>query len=162
MDQHIILCGLGRVGERVLEHLRLAGARVVVIDSHCTAGDERLAGASLIRGDCRRKEILEQAELEKARGVLILPSDELVSLQTALLVRHLHPTVRVVVRMFNQNLITRLGSAVANIHTLSVSGLAAPLLAMVARTGEALAPFIWRTARPARSRNLRSALIRRW
>jgi Trk K+ transport system NAD-binding subunit len=148
MDQHFILCGLGRVGERVLEHLRLARARVVVIDTHCTVGDERLAGASLIRGDCRRKEVLEQAGLERARGVLILPSDELISLQTALLVRHLHPTVRVVVRMFNQNLITRLGSAVANIHTLSVSGLAAPLLAMVARTGEALSAFQLEDGKP--------------
>jgi Trk K+ transport system NAD-binding subunit len=141
MDQHFILCGLGRVGERVLAHLRLAGSQVVVIDSRCAVGDERLAGVPLIQGDCRRKEVLEQAGLERARGILILPSDELVSLQTALLVRHLNPTVRVVVRMFNQNLITRLGSAVANIHTLSVSGLAAPLLALVARTGEALSTF---------------------
>jgi Trk K+ transport system NAD-binding subunit len=140
-DQHFILCGLGRVGERVLEHLRATGARVVVIDTRCCAGDARLGGAELVSGDCRHREILEQAGLSTARGILILPSDELVSLQTALMVRHLHPTIRVVVRMFNQNLISRLGSAVANIHTLSVSGLAAPLLALVARTGEALSTF---------------------
>jgi Trk K+ transport system NAD-binding subunit len=141
MEQHFILCGLGRVGERVLEHLLATGARVVVIDTRCAAGDARLGGVDLISGDCRRQELLEQAGLARARAVLILPSDELVSLQTALMVRHLHPTIRVVVRMFNQNLITRLGSAVANIHTLSVSGLAAPLLALVARTGEALSSF---------------------
>ncbi len=79
-----------------------------------------------MRGDCRRKDILEQAGLADARGILILPSDELVSLQTALVVRQLHATIRVVVRMFNQKLITRLGSAVANVQTLSVSALAAP------------------------------------
>jgi Trk K+ transport system NAD-binding subunit len=140
-QQHFILCGLGRVGERVLEHLRAAGARVVVIDNRCAPGDTRLGEAELVPGDCRRQEVLEQAGLSRARGVLILPSDELISLQTALMVRHLHPTVRVVVRMFNQNLITRLGAAVANIHTLSVSALAAPLLALVARTGEALSTF---------------------
>lgn len=141
MDQHYILCGLGRVGEQVLEHLRAAGARVVVIDNQCQAEDPRLIGAALVRGDCRRKETLEEAGLARARGVLILPSDELVSLQTALMVRHLHPTIRVVVRMFNQNLIARLGSAVANVQALSASALAAPLLAMVARTGEALGAF---------------------
>ena len=43
MDQHFILCGLGRVGERMLEHLQSAGARVVVIDTRCAAGDERCA-----------------------------------------------------------------------------------------------------------------------
>ena len=83
MDQHFILCGLGRVGERVLDHLKAAGARVVVIDTHCAPGDARLGEAELVVGDCRRREVLEQAGLSRARGVLILPSDELVSLQTA-------------------------------------------------------------------------------
>jgi Trk K+ transport system NAD-binding subunit len=146
MEQHYILCGLGRVGEGVLDHLRAAGARVVVIDNRCQAddprlGDPRSGGATLVQGDCRRREILEEAGLAAARGVLILPSDEHVSLETTLMVRHLNPTVRVVVRMFNQNLISRLGSAVANVQALSASGLAAPLLALIARTGDALAAF---------------------
>jgi Trk K+ transport system NAD-binding subunit len=141
MEQHFILCGLGRVGERVLEYLRAAGARVVVIDSHCQPGDARLAGAELVCGDCRRKETLEAAGLARARGVLVLPSDELISLQTALMIRHLHPAIRIVVRMFNQNLINRLGATVANVQTLSVSALAAPVLALVARTGQALSTF---------------------
>ena len=104
MDQHFILCGLGRVGERVLEHLRAAGAQVVVIDSRCSPDDARLDGVELVTGDCRRKEILVQARLARACGVLILPSDELVSLQTALMVRHLHPTVRVVLVLPNVRL----------------------------------------------------------
>ncbi len=141
MDQHYILCGLGRVGARVLDHLRSAGVPVVVIDTRCSAGDARLSGAELVVGDCRRKEVLEEAGLARARGILVLPSDELISLQTALMVRHLNPAVRVVVRLFNHNLIKRLGAAVDNIHTLSVSSLAAPLLALVARTGEALGTF---------------------
>ena len=141
MDQHFILCGLGRVGERVLDHLLATGARVVVVDTRSTPGDVRLGGARLVSGDCRRPEILEQAGLAQARGVLILPSDELISLQTALMVRSLNPAVRIVVRMFNQNLIGRLGGAAANIHTLSVSGMVAPLLALIARTGEALGTF---------------------
>lgn len=141
MENHFILCGLGRVGEKVLEHLRAVGTRVVVIDNRCRPDDLRLAGAELVAGDCRRQDVLEQAGLAKARGVLVLPSDEYVSLQTALMVRHLNPSVRVVVRMFNQNLIARLGSSVAGVTALSASGLAAPLLAMIARTGEALGTF---------------------
>ena len=58
---------------------------------------------------------------------LILISDDLIGISTTFMVRRLRPEVRVVVRMFNQNLIARMGSAVANIQTLSVSGLAAPL-----------------------------------
>ena len=33
MNQHYILCGLGTVGLRVLEHLRAAGAQVTVVNN---------------------------------------------------------------------------------------------------------------------------------
>lgn len=141
MEQHFILCGLGRVGERILEYLRAAGAAVTVIDDRCRPEDPRLAGARLVVGDCRRRETLEQAGLVQARGVVIAVSDDMVSLQTALMVRHLHPSVRVVVRLFNQNLLARLGASVSNVFALSTSALAAPLFAAMARTGEALGAF---------------------
>jgi Trk K+ transport system NAD-binding subunit len=138
MRQHLILCGLGKVGLRVLEYLRQAGEPVTVIDSRCDANDARLEGVRVIRGDCRQAAMLEQAGLAEARGVIVLTSDDLVSLSTALMVRHLNPNIRIIVRMFNQNLITRLGDAARNMQALSTSALAAPLLAMIARTGQAL------------------------
>ncbi|MCI0681247.1 MAG: NAD-binding protein [Gemmataceae bacterium] len=135
MRQHFILCGLGRIGWRVLEQLRTAGADVVAVDNRCRPDDPRLDGATLVSGDCRDAAVLRRAGLEHARGVLILTSDDLVSLSTALLVRDLHPTVRVVVRLFNQQLLPRLGACVGNMQALSASALSAPLLALIARTG---------------------------
>jgi Trk K+ transport system NAD-binding subunit len=141
MQTPIILCGLGRIGSKVLEFLRTAGLTVVVIDTRCMEDDPRLAGVRLIRGDCRRPEILAQAGFDAARGVLILTSDDLVNVSTALTIRHLHPNVRIVVRMFNQNLISRLGQAVHNVYALSTSTLTAPLFALTALTGQALGTF---------------------
>ena len=126
MQQHFILCGLGRVGGRVLQYLRAAGSEVVVVDDRCPADDPRLHGARLVQGDCRREDVLRAAGLHAARGVLILTSDDLVSISTALTVRHLNPDVRVVVRMFNQGLMARLGRALNNMFALSASALAAP------------------------------------
>src|SRR5882757_9977867 len=102
MKQPIVLCGLGRVGWRVLEYLRAAGLPVVAVDNVCAADDPRLAGVSLVKGDCRRREVLQEAGVAQARGFLVLTSEELVNISTALQVRHLHPDVRVVIRMFNQ------------------------------------------------------------
>jgi Trk K+ transport system NAD-binding subunit len=141
MDKHVILCGLGRVGWHVLDFLRAAGTAVVVIDNRCAPDDPRLAGVALIQGDCQKQTTLEKAGVAQARGVVVVLSNELASTTTALLVRRLNPSVRVVVRMFNQNLIVRLGSAVSNIVALSTSALAAPLLALIARTGAALGTF---------------------
>lgn len=141
MENPYILCGLGRVGWRVLDYLRAAGLPVVAVDAHCSPKDPRLQGVKLIRGDFQRREVLEEADVVHARGVLIMTSDDLINISTALTVRHLHPEVRVVVRMFNQNLISRLGKAVQNIFALSTSTLTAPLLALTALTGQALGAF---------------------
>jgi Trk K+ transport system NAD-binding subunit len=141
MDAPIVLCGLGRMGWRLLAHLQAAGLPVVVIDNACRPDDPRLNGARLVPGDFRRRENLEAAGVPRARGVLIVTNDDLVNIAAALTVRTLNPDVRVVLRMFNQNLIGRLGKAVHNVFALSTSLLTAPILAMSALTGQALGAF---------------------
>ena len=61
MDAPIILCGLGRMGSRVLDYLRAAGLPVVVVDNACRPDDPRLNGVRLVSGDCRRRDVLEAA-----------------------------------------------------------------------------------------------------
>ena len=141
MERPVVLCGLGRVGWRVFDFLRSTGVPVVAVDLHASADDPRFAGGKFVKGDCRQATVLEQAGVADARGVLITTSDDLVNVATALLVRRLNPDCRVVVRMFNQNLIPRFGSAVRNTTALSVSALTAPLLALSALTGDSLGAF---------------------
>lgn len=141
MKNHIVLCGLGRVGWRVLAYLQAAGTPVVVVDTRCAADDPRLAGATLVCGDCQQQTTLEKAHIATAHGAIVVLNDELISTATALLARRLNPSARIVVRMFNQNLIVRLGSTLSNVVALSTSALAAPFLALVARTGDALGTY---------------------
>jgi Trk K+ transport system NAD-binding subunit len=141
VERPVVLCGLGRVGWRVFDFLRSDGVPVVAVDQHASPDDPRLAGGKLVKGDCRQSAVLEQAGVADARGVIITTSDDLVNVSTALLVRRLNPDCRVVVRMFNQNLIPRFGSAVRNTTALSVSALTAPLLALTALTGDSLGAF---------------------
>jgi Trk K+ transport system NAD-binding subunit len=125
----------------VLDSVRAAGRPVVVVDLNTPPDDPRLCGARAVKGDCRRAEVLEAAGVKEAGAVVIVTSDDLVNVSAALLVRKLNPTARVVVRMFNQNLLGRFGAAVKNTVALSVSGLTAPLLALTAVTGDALGAF---------------------
>ena len=141
MNQPVVLCGLGRVGWRVLESVRAAGFPVVVIDTNVSPDDPRLRGVRAVRGDCRRPDVLELIGVKDARGIVITTGDDLVNISTAMLARKLNPTAKIVVRMFNQNLIDRLGGAVKNTVALSVSGLVAPMLALMAVTGDALGAF---------------------
>jgi Trk K+ transport system NAD-binding subunit len=141
MERPILLCGLGNVGWAVLEYLRAAGLTVVAVDLQCLDDDARLHAVPLVRGDFRRPDLLEQAGVRQAGGVLILSSDDLANVSAALAVRRLNPDVRIVLRMFNQNLLSRLGKTVSNVFALSTSTLTAPLFALTALTGQALGTF---------------------
>jgi Trk K+ transport system NAD-binding subunit len=141
MKKRIVLCGLGRMGWRVLEDLRAAGLEVVAIDTVCRPDDPRLKGVRLVSGDCRKPEVLAEAGVARATGVLILTSDDLVNLTAALAARALNRDIRVVLRMYNQNLLQRLGKAVHNVSALSTSLLTAPVLAQTAATGQGLGTF---------------------
>jgi Trk K+ transport system NAD-binding subunit len=141
MEGPIVLCGLGRMGWRVLEYLQAASLPVVVIDTGCRSDDPRLKGARVVSGDCRKRETLESAGVAQARGVLVLTSDDLVNIATALMVRAINAEVRILIRMFNQNLLHRLGHAVRNVIALSTAHLTAPILATTALTGQALGAF---------------------
>ena len=141
MERPVVLCGLGKVGWKVLEFLRVTGIPVAIIDMNVNPEDPRLAGVTLVRGDCRNLQHLEAVGVATARGVIIATSDDLVNVSTALLVRRLNADGRIVVRMFNQNLIPRFGAAMRNMTALSVSALTAPLLALSALTGDSLGVF---------------------
>jgi Trk K+ transport system NAD-binding subunit len=141
MERPIVLCGLGRMGTRILEYLHAAKLPVVVVDDRCRLDDPRLKGFRLVLGDCRQRSVLEAADVANARGVLILTNDDLVNISTTLMVRAVNPSVRVVLRMFNQSLLDRLGRALPNVYALSTSLLTAPVLAMTAVAGQALAAF---------------------
>ncbi len=140
-DGPVILCGLGRLGMRVLDCLRATGVPVVVIDTHASPDDPQLHGIRVLTGDCRDRALLTEAGVPTCRGVLILTSNDLVNFSATLMVRQLAPGVRVVIRLFNQNLLNRLGKTVANVVPMSVSALAAPLLALNAVTGEVAGMF---------------------
>jgi Trk K+ transport system NAD-binding subunit len=140
-DEPIVVCGLGRVGARVLEYLRAAKLPVVVVDNKCKPDDPRLRGMQLVTGDCRDRSVLEKAGVPGARGVLVMTNDDLVNISTTLQVRALGPEVRVVLRLFDQNLLEQIGQAISNIVVLSTSMLTAPVLGMMAVTGAAMGAF---------------------
>jgi voltage-gated potassium channel Kch len=138
MTAPIVLCGLGRTGARVLTYLRAAGLPVVVVDAACKPDDPRLRGARFVCGDCREPDVLARAGVAGARGVLVLVNDDLVNVSAVLQVRALNPDVRIIVRLFDQNLLDRLGHTVPNVVALSTAMLTAPVLAMTAMTGAAI------------------------
>jgi Trk K+ transport system NAD-binding subunit len=126
---HIIVCGLGNVGFRVVEELLRNGERVVVVersqDSRFIATARR-QGVAVCIGDATVPEVLRQAHAASARAVVAATSNELVNLEIALLVRELNPSQRVVLRLADRQLARTLRQA-ANVRlALALPSLAAP------------------------------------
>jgi len=135
MRNHIVLCGLGNVGVRVLEQLRRLGEEVVVIEK-AEAGrfvdEARALGVPVITGDVRLPSVLDRANVKGARSLIATTDDDLVNLEAALNARAARPDIRVVLRMFDHNLANKIRDGFGIKTTFSTSALAAPAFALAA------------------------------
>ncbi len=126
---HVVVCGLGNLGFRIVEELLQCGERVVVVererDSRFMAAARRL-GIAIIVADATVLEVLRQAHVATARAVVAATNDELVNLEVALLARELNAQSRVILRVTDPSLAETLREA-ANIRfALSIPSVAAP------------------------------------
>lgn len=135
MSNHIILCGVGRLGFRVFRLLRRLGEPVVVIERDAAnpfLEQVRREGSPLLVGDARFEHLLVEANLASARSVIVATNDDLANLEIALDARRLKPSIRLVVRMFDQNLADKIRDGF-NIQTaMSQSAMSAPAFALSA------------------------------
>lgn len=132
---HIVVCGLGHVGSRVVESLLSAGSAVVGIEQTTqtdSAARVRALGVTVIEGDVRQREVLRQAGVAKAQAVVICTNNDLANLEAALNCRELNPNVRLVVRLFDAELARRVKVLFHIEEAYSASALAAPIFAAAA------------------------------
>lgn len=135
MSDHVVIVGFGRLGFRTFMLLRKLGKRVVVVESdpqNQFLAEVRADGSPFLIGDARRERILEEANVEHASAIILATSDDLANLEIALDSRKLNPDIRVVMRMFDQNMADKIADGF-NIHiAMSQSSLAASTFATAA------------------------------
>jgi len=96
---HYIVCGFGRVGRQVARDLLTAGAKFVLIDPNPANRDAALAtGAPLIESQASDDEILKQAGIERALGVIACVDSDAENIFIALTARELRSDIFIVAR----------------------------------------------------------------
>jgi voltage-gated potassium channel len=131
---HVILCGLGSVGFRVLEELAALGQEVVAIEKNpqgAYLGRARDLKSTILIDDATVEAVLLRAGLAEARAVIAATDNDIVNLEIALDARRMKPGVRVVMRIFDQKTALKIREAFG-IETLSSATLAAPTFALSA------------------------------
>jgi voltage-gated potassium channel len=99
LSDHYIICGYGRVGQRLAEDLEAAGKPFVVVD----ISDEEIANLREddilhVQGNAEEEEVLQQAGIDRAYGlILTLPTDSS-NVFVALTARQMNPDLFILAR----------------------------------------------------------------
>ncbi len=137
---HYIVCGFGRVGRQVSRDLRAAGAEHLVIDPNPANRDAALAaGVPLIESQASDDEVLKQAGIERAHGVIACVDSDAENIFIALTARELRSDILIIARASAEDSEKKLVRAGADrvISPYKTSGSAMARLALRPQVGGA-------------------------
>jgi voltage-gated potassium channel Kch len=154
---HVIVCGLGKAGSRIIAGLRELDVPCIGVEQHEGALGVTIARTlevPVVFADGRTPGTMAALNVQSARAVMAVTSDDLANLQCGLTARELNPAVRVVLRIFDHHLAERLDRSVDLDVTRSVSALAAPAFtaALLGPAGGTGAPHLVHRVARARDR----------
>lgn len=128
---HVVLCGLGHLGGRILQQLVKRGTPVVAIEKSPEArflGEARAAGVPVLVRDMKDDQALVDAGVPHARAIIIAANDDTANLEVALDARRMNAKIRVLMRMFDQQLASKIKDALGIDEAFSSAALAAPMV----------------------------------
>ena len=134
---HVVVCGLDHLGLRTIAELRQRDEAVVAIGASADTIEHLLElDVRLVVGDPRVARTLREAAIGQADVIVLTGDDDLANLNSALAATELNPRIRVVIRMFDQELGAHIPDLFPDAVALSSSALAAPGFVSAAIDGE--------------------------
>ncbi len=129
---HFILCGFGRVGEEIARTFKEEGVPFVIIDNRpeCIARAEQ-AGHLYLQGDASKDDVLREANIEKARGLVAAVGTDTDNTYITLSARGLCPNLFIEARASSAEAVTKLERAGAN-RVISPQAIGGRRMAMLA------------------------------
>jgi voltage-gated potassium channel len=134
MRKHVVVCGAGRIGFRVSEQLLSLGREVCVIEKRDDApfvAILRDKGVPVLIDDIKSPGSLKRTNVEAADAIVCATDDDLANLNVALDARKMNPDIRVVIRLFDDDLLAKVRETF-KAEAWSSSALAAPAMALSA------------------------------
>lgn len=124
MRGHIIICGAGRVGFRIATQLSALGKEVVVIEKREDAPfatQLQDLNVPVLVDDARNPKALQRLNVKHAQAIVCCTDDDLGNINVGLDARRLNPEIRIVMRLFDEDLAERVRENFrAEAHSTSV------------------------------------------
>lgn len=97
LKDHYIVCGYGRMGKVICKELHEKGSQFVVVEKE-QAGADYEDNILFIKGDATRDDVLREAGIERARGLISVLSTDAENLYVVLSAKVLNPELNIVAR----------------------------------------------------------------
>jgi len=119
MKNHFIICGYGRVGEKVSEILGQNKIDFIVIEKRKDVVDQlKENGTPVIEGDSLNPRILEKAGISRARGLVSTLGADSDNIFLSLTAKEFNPNIMVAARAHSESVVSKLHKAGATIVVL--------------------------------------------
>jgi voltage-gated potassium channel len=115
MRDHYLVCGFGRVGQEIARELHARNAPFVVVDNNPEVLPHlRELGYDFVPGDATQDEVLIEAGIQRAAGLLAAADSDTDNTYIVLSARALNPSLFIVARASRQSLEAKMLQAGAN------------------------------------------------
>ncbi len=99
LRNHVIICGIGRVGQQVAKFLKADNVEVVIIEQNEDVARAFLEeGYLVIQGDATQDENLKKAGIDHARGLISALPEDALNVFVTLTAKGMNPKIQVVAR----------------------------------------------------------------
>ena len=116
LNNHYIICGLGRNGREAATELIRQNQPFVIVEVNEDIIEEFQSTHNylFIKGDATHEEVLEQANIHQARGLISSLSTDAENVYITLTAREMNPHMKIVARASNESTISKLRRAGAD------------------------------------------------
>jgi voltage-gated potassium channel len=99
LKDHYIICGFGRIGEIIARQLKERKIPLVIVESNAELlSTLEETGYYFIAGDASKEEVLQEAGIERAKGLVAVVSSDANNVFITLTARSLNPNIFIVAR----------------------------------------------------------------
>jgi len=114
-EGHVIVCGYGIVGSKIVEQLVESGVSFVIVDTDANKVEQlRVAGYNAVAGDATRSSVLREAGIEGARAVAAVLDNDAKNLFIVITARDMRKDIFIATRANDEFVKEKLIEAGAN------------------------------------------------
>jgi Trk K+ transport system NAD-binding subunit len=128
---HVIVVGLGRVGQNATTVLAELGRRSLAIESE-PVDEHTFPNLAVMTGNGGNPDVLRGAQVERARGLLAATANDWLNLEIALVARKLNPDCALVIRTKDTRFSENISGLLPNLRVICVPVIAARAFAVAA------------------------------